>query len=595
MPDRHWTGRNNNDPSLTLPCVEEELCYRAFGTRSEDVADFGNVPPCQQRGWVRCVVQHQQKSTAGTSPGYFVYRTYQAENQPSAPSVPHPHRSFDQSNTKRPEVRQAHQKPVRLSQQPIFTMEQSFPSGPPNQTPIGSNSQSQKPIQPSTSRAETVHRSFQPSVTSVQLPSRPRDAEQQKSPVQSSFPPVPTTQRPSQPLELRDQSSLPIHQPFPPAQQHRSPESERPASQPPRPSPQLSMASVQHGFPPIQDSDKLSQVQSSVKPGLPSVPPGTSPTESIERNAQMLPSSQQSSAIPIQQVFPSQVANIQRIPPVQQSFPSFEAPLQRIQEIHLNGPPRSPQGSLQAVRVDNQPTGVPTQRALPPSGVSERHNVLVQPPSRRQPSGQPSQQPSRLPQTSGNPMQQSSLSRESVQQQTPSTTRPSRQQAPESFQQFFPPTRTDQQPASSIPQSTAQQSTHSSQSSLSIRQFGETGEASFSSVDLAQPSFEPVRSVQQLDGSMSQISPTLNQQAVESLQRSIDPSRMRQPGPERLIPQQSVESIAPSSQLDQDTVQQLLAVIRALNPSLTDPDTTGSNVLALTPIGSLPLEMVLQK
>ena len=50
-----------------IPCVEEELCQRTFGTRSEDVAHFGNVPPCQQYGWVRCIVVRPHQTVADDS------------------------------------------------------------------------------------------------------------------------------------------------------------------------------------------------------------------------------------------------------------------------------------------------------------------------------------------------------------------------------------------------------------------------------------------------------------------------------------------------------------------------------------------------
>lgn len=39
-----------------LPCVESGSCRgREFGSMSEDVSKFGNVPPCRFHGWVRCI------------------------------------------------------------------------------------------------------------------------------------------------------------------------------------------------------------------------------------------------------------------------------------------------------------------------------------------------------------------------------------------------------------------------------------------------------------------------------------------------------------------------------------------------------------
>ncbi|KAI9556163.1 hypothetical protein GHT06_018737 [Daphnia sinensis] len=52
-------GTNGLVPYDTLlPCVEAAACAgRVFGSHSEDVSEFGNVPPCVSYGWVRCI-QH---------------------------------------------------------------------------------------------------------------------------------------------------------------------------------------------------------------------------------------------------------------------------------------------------------------------------------------------------------------------------------------------------------------------------------------------------------------------------------------------------------------------------------------------------------
>ncbi|XP_057374658.1 uncharacterized protein LOC130695531 [Daphnia carinata] len=62
LPTDDWqrsAGTNGIVPNDTLlPCVESADCVgRVFGSHSEDVSKFGNVPPCISYGWVRCI-QH---------------------------------------------------------------------------------------------------------------------------------------------------------------------------------------------------------------------------------------------------------------------------------------------------------------------------------------------------------------------------------------------------------------------------------------------------------------------------------------------------------------------------------------------------------
>ena len=50
------TSANVLSSDTILPCVESSSCRgRAFGSMSEDVSKFGNVPPCRFHGWIRCI------------------------------------------------------------------------------------------------------------------------------------------------------------------------------------------------------------------------------------------------------------------------------------------------------------------------------------------------------------------------------------------------------------------------------------------------------------------------------------------------------------------------------------------------------------
>lgn len=69
-----------------LPCVESTDCRgRVFGSHSEDVSKFGNVPPCRSYGWVRCI-QHADPSIADSTHSRQVpptkYYYHQQKNTP---------------------------------------------------------------------------------------------------------------------------------------------------------------------------------------------------------------------------------------------------------------------------------------------------------------------------------------------------------------------------------------------------------------------------------------------------------------------------------------------------------------------------------
>lgn len=73
-----------------LPCVESGSCRgREFGSMSEDVSKFGNVPPCRFHGWVRCI-QSAGPSIRDAAHG----RQYQPRHQ----SVATPQYSHHQQN-----------------------------------------------------------------------------------------------------------------------------------------------------------------------------------------------------------------------------------------------------------------------------------------------------------------------------------------------------------------------------------------------------------------------------------------------------------------------------------------------------------------
>lgn len=73
LPTDDWqrpAGTNGLVPYDTLlPCVESAACVgRVFGSHSEDVSKFGNVPPCRSYGWVRCI-QHAGPAIADSTHG----------------------------------------------------------------------------------------------------------------------------------------------------------------------------------------------------------------------------------------------------------------------------------------------------------------------------------------------------------------------------------------------------------------------------------------------------------------------------------------------------------------------------------------------
>lgn len=518
-PPGHWGWNNNNNNinnmgDRVLHCLEEELCFRAFGTRAEDVSEFGNVPPCQQRGWVRCIVRladHQQA----------VARTMM-KNHNYGPFI------------------------MRPKLPAIFTVEQSFPPGRPENNSPSINRQTESSI---------GRDNNQPFIIVREDNNNPQGRVQQSSfmhqPDAGSF--VRDTTRLSasidQPAGSR-QFLFPTTKPI--IQQHPS------ASHP------MSDGSKWGG----ENSVKITQMSISEQ-----TQPSSSARQFDQHNKSLFqfkepPNSRQD----FKQSIPSQLP-----PPVKQlSFPPFDSDViqQPVGKQFVNTAvqqPSAPPTQQAAIRVNESPSNSPVRTSFPPIDPAQQRKQFMEPVS---PTTPPSQRLNERPKAS--------------------------------FQLRFPPFDTTQQPESlnnpkkmmtparqfpSLPPADRR-----SQSSPSKDESIEDEGSSFQSLRSASPNQnQPVRSPQQPDIilppavnqliSSSEPSPSFRSNQDRSIQESlIRPIEQQLLSRVALKPDE--ESIPPSAQLDEQTIQQLLAVIRSFSsttpPSMTDP--------VLTPIGALPLE-----
>jgi len=513
------TNMINNMDDRVLNCLEEELCFRAFGTRAEDVSEFGNVPPCQQRGWVRCIVRladHQQ-AVAGTmmknlNYGQFIMR---------------------------------HKLPA------IFTVEQSFPPGrPENIVPSINNRRPES--------SSIGIRNNQPFII-VREDNNPQGRLQQSSFMHQSDagsfvrdPRLPASI--DQPVGSR-QFLFPTTKPI--IQQDPS------ASHP------MSDGSKWGG----ENSVQITQMGISEQPQQQSA---SSIARQFDQRNRQLFQFKEASFDPagrpdFKQFIPSQLPQ----PVKQLSFPPFDSDV--IQQ------PAAKQFVNTAVQ---QPSAPPTQQAAI-QGVKES----------------PSKSPVRTSFPPFDPAQQRKQFIEPVSPSTPPVQRMN-ERPKASFQLSFPPFDSTQQPESlnnpnkmitpvkqppSLPPADRRSQSNPSKDEEEGPSF-QSLRSAFSNQN------QPVRSPQQPDA--------IRPPAVNQLSTSSEPSPSFRSNQDRSIQEESLirtieqqvssrvalkpdeESLPPSAQLDEQTIQQLLAVIRSFSSttpsSMTDP--------VLTPIGALPLE-----
>lgn len=85
-------GAQSVIPSV-LSCVESTSCHgRPYGTRSEDVSVYGNIPPCRFHGWIRCIESNELSiETISKRPPIQYHDSYRSQSAPHPLQVQHYH------------------------------------------------------------------------------------------------------------------------------------------------------------------------------------------------------------------------------------------------------------------------------------------------------------------------------------------------------------------------------------------------------------------------------------------------------------------------------------------------------------------------